>query len=824
MNSRKAAAAAAVSAIPAATEQSRQNKREGVRQSKGQTRGAGRRREDQPLYRLVFPMLMGLALAGMAVFGYQLFANWQDRGRAAHLDRTVDWAVEAVGSSIREKREPVAALASSPRVREAFPDDGSRVPGDRARGLGDELPGEPEVALFPATVDERDVTGYPGLDFASLDLIWQFIDSGETPPAEIHFPGTDKAHLALLEPVFGPEGESLVGFLRAAYPVAALYGLLDQAAVPSGYLGLVQGEGGWRDVKLHALGDAGLAGATGGDSRPVPGTRLRVASAYRPGFMPLGPMSPALLWAGIIGCTLLLVGVAALRFYLPTIQVRMQDRRDRAERAAAGEPEPAVVPSAGPREPRGEPAAGPPPAPKKAPPEIAESIFRAYDIRGVVDDTLTPATAKLIGQAIGSEALDRGLKDIVVARDGRRSGPELVRALVEGLTAAGCQVIDIGAVPTPVLYFATHQLRTDSGVMVTGSHNPPEYNGFKIVLGGETLAEDAIAGLRRRIVEGKLHEGEGTQTSADVTGDYIERISGDIQLQRPLKVVLDAGNGIAGDIAPRLMQAIGADPVPLYCEVDGSFPNHHPDPSDPANLADLIDTVRDSGADVGLAFDGDGDRLGVVTRSGENIYPDRLMMLFSRDVLLRNPGAAIIFDVKCSGRLADQVLELGGSPIMWKTGHSLIKAKLKETGAMLAGEMSGHFFFTERWYGFDDGLYAACRLLEILAAEPEEPGEVLEGLPSGVSTPELKVQMAEGETFEFLEKFRKQARFDEARITTIDGLRADFPDGWGLVRCSNTTPCLVLRFEGDDEDALDRVKDAFRKQLRTVDPDISLPF
>jgi len=360
--------------------------------------------------------------------------------------------------------------------------------------------------------------------------------------------------------------------------------------------------------------------------------------------------------------------------------------------------------------------------------------------------------------------------------------------------------------------------------MVTGSHNPPEYNGFKIVLDGETLAEDAIVDLHKRITENRLHEGQGERSSLEIKQDYVERISGDIQLQRPLKVVVDAGNGIAGDVAPELMQAIGAEPVPLYCDVDGDFPNHHPDPSVPDNLQDLIAKVQETGADLGLAFDGDGDRLGVVTPSGANIYPDRLMMLFSRDVLVRNPGAAIIFDVKCSGRLADEVLEMGGSPIMWKTGHSLIKAKLKETGAMLAGEMSGHFFFTERWYGFDDGLYAACRLLEILAAEPLEPGETLEELPQGVSTPEIRLDMAEGEHFEFMEKFKKQARFDDARLITIDGVRADFPYGWGLVRCSNTTPCLVLRFEGDDEESLDRVKDAFRTQLRTVDPDISLPF
>lgn len=797
-----------------------------VRQSKGHARGPGRRREDQPLYRLVFPILMGLALAGMAVFGFQLFVSWQDESRMAHLESTADWAAQAVEATIAERRAPVAELASEAWVREAFPENGAESPIREPGRLASELPEATVTQLVPASVDERSVTGYPGLDFAALDLIWTFIDSGEPPPAEIHLPGTDDAHLALIEPVFGSEGETLLGFVRAAFPVAPLYQRFEQAQVDAGYLGLAQGEGGWGDVTLRALGNTGMAGASVDNSLPVPGSRLLIAHAYRPGFSPLGPTGPILNWAGLIGFTLLLVAAAGLRLYLPAILGRVQERRDRAlrERDAVVKP-PVAAQHTDRREAPAAPETAPPTAaPKKAPPEIAESLFRAYDIRGIVDDTLTRPAARLIGRAIGSEALDRGMKEIVVARDGRHSGPDLVRALTEGLTASGCQVIDIGAVPTPVLYFAAHHLRTDSGVMVTGSHNPPEYNGFKIVLGGETLAEDAISGLRERIVENRLREGEGTHTTADVTADYIERISSDIQLQRPLKVVVDAGNGIAGDIAPRLLQAIGADPVPLYCEVDGDFPNHHPDPSVPDNLADLIKTVEESGADLGIAFDGDGDRLGVVTRSGENIYPDRLMMLFSRDVLLRNPGAAIIFDVKCSGRLTDQILELGGSPVMWKTGHSLIKAKLKETGALLAGEMSGHFFFTERWYGFDDGLYAACRLLEILAAEPGDPGEMLESLPNGVSTPELKVEMAEGEHFAFLEKFRKQARFEDARITTIDGLRADFPDAWGLVRCSNTTPCLVLRFEGDDEDALERVKEKFRTQLRTVDPDLKLPF
>jgi phosphomannomutase/phosphoglucomutase len=455
---------------------------------------------------------------------------------------------------------------------------------------------------------------------------------------------------------------------------------------------------------------------------------------------------------------------------------------------------------------------------------VDRSIFRAYDIRGVVGSTLTRDTARLIGQAIGSAVRDRGLSEVVVARDGRLSGPELSAELIKGLRSAGCNVIDIGAVPTPVLYFATYHLNTGSGVMVTGSHNPPDYNGFKIMVGGETLAEEQIQDLYARIAEGRLATGNGTLQSLDVAADYVERITGDVQVERPLKVVVDAGNGIAGALGPQVLEGIGCEVIPLYCEVDGNFPNHHPDPSDPHNLDDLITSVRRLGADLGMAFDGDGDRLGVVTRAGEIIYPDRLLMLFAIDVLNRNPGATIIYDVKCTGHLQDVILRHGGSPIMWKTGHSLIKSKMREEDAELAGEMSGHFFFRERWFGFDDGIYSAARLAEILGASDRAPEAVFADLPKGVSTPELKVPMAEGAHYAYIAKFRERASFQGARISTIDGVRADFADGWGLVRCSNTTPNLVLRFDAADVKSLNRIQALFREQMLAVDPSLALPF
>ncbi|MGK7296229.1 MAG: hypothetical protein ACNS61_10460 [Candidatus Wenzhouxiangella sp. M2_3B_020] len=453
-----------------------------------------------------------------------------------------------------------------------------------------------------------------------------------------------------------------------------------------------------------------------------------------------------------------------------------------------------------------------------------ESIFRAYDIRGIVGDTLSPEIAEAIGRAIGSEARHKGLNRIAVARDGRLSGAELLAALGGGLQATGLDVIDVGAVPTPVLYYAAQEIAGGSGVMVTGSHNPPDYNGFKIVLGGETLSGDRISALHKRLADGDLVSGSGQVTEHRITVQYIERIGTDIQLEKPLKVVADCGNGIAGAVAPKLLEAIGAEVIPLYAEVDGTFPNHHPDPGDPDTLEDLKLCVRNFNADVGVAFDGDGDRLGVVAPDGEIIYPDRLMMLFARDVLSRNPGQPVIFDVKCSGLLAGEIEDAGGKPVMARTGHSFIKAQLKREQAPLAGEMSGHFFFAERWYGFDDGMYAAARLLEILAADTRAPGQILGTLPKAVSTPELKVEMKEGEPHPFVEEFKKRAKFEGAEINDIDGVRADFEDGFGLVRASNTTPVLVVRFEGTDKKALSRIQQLFRDAMLDVNPALKLPF
>jgi phosphomannomutase/phosphoglucomutase len=455
---------------------------------------------------------------------------------------------------------------------------------------------------------------------------------------------------------------------------------------------------------------------------------------------------------------------------------------------------------------------------------IAPEIFKAYDIRGIVDKTLTVDAVRLIGQALGSEARRRKVKAIAVGRDGRLSGPVLAKALADGILQTGVDVIDIGCVPTPLSYFAAHALGTDSCVSVTGSHNPPDYNGLKMVLAGQTLYGELIQDLRRRIASADFSSGRGKLRHADVVDRYLDRIVDDVLLTRPLKIVIDCGNGVAGAIAPELFRRMGCDVIELFCEVDGRFPNHHPDPSKPENLRDLQRALRETDAELGLAFDGDGDRLGVVTKDGEIIYPDRQLMLFAADVLTRNPGAQIIYDVKCSRWVAESIRYQGGKPLMWNTGHALIKAKLKETGAPLAGEMSGHMFFNERWYGFDDGMYAGARLLEIVSRW-SDANWPLKHLPNALSTPELNIKMNEGEPHALIEKLRAAGKFPTAReLITIDGVRAEYADGFGLARASNTTPVVVLRFEADNEKALERIQNEFKAALKSVWPTLDTHF
>ncbi|MDH5325446.1 MAG: phosphomannomutase/phosphoglucomutase [Gammaproteobacteria bacterium] len=456
---------------------------------------------------------------------------------------------------------------------------------------------------------------------------------------------------------------------------------------------------------------------------------------------------------------------------------------------------------------------------------IDPNIFKAYDIRGIVDQSLTETAIYQIGLAFGSEAQDRHENHIYVARDGRLSGPRLLKSFTQGLLDSGCNVTDVGMVPTPVLYYAAYEIGSGSGVMLTGSHNPPDYNGLKMVIGGVTLSGEAIQELKQRIETQNFRHGEGEFQTRNVESEYIQRIVQDVKLSRPMKVIVDCGNGVAGAIAPDLLKELGCSITELFCEVDGHFPNHHPDPSQPENLEDLIQALQQEKADIGLAFDGDGDRLGVVTPQGEVIWADRQMMLYAQDILSRNPGSQIIFDIKCTTHLSKIIRQAGGEPVMWKTGHSFIKAKLKETGALLAGEMSGHIFFKERWYGFDDALYTAARLLEILSQDSRPAGEIFAELPDSVNTPELKLDLPEGEHFNLIQRMVQNAHFEDAKITDIDGIRADFSDGFGLARASNTTPCIVFRFEAETEAGLERIKAQFRDLVSSqAAVPVELPF
>lgn len=456
---------------------------------------------------------------------------------------------------------------------------------------------------------------------------------------------------------------------------------------------------------------------------------------------------------------------------------------------------------------------------------IDQSIFRAYDIRGIVGETLNEKNVFLIGKGIGSLVLAQKEQQVTIARDGRESGFKLSQSLTEGILSTGCDVIDIGMVPTPLLYYATRIFDQHSGVMLTGSHNPPEYNGLKIVIGGQTLAEEGLQILYKRITQNEFNEGKGNRYVQDVVDRYINAVKHSIRLTKPLKIVVDAGNGVTGIVAPLLFRALGCEVDELFCEIDGRFPNHHPDPTQPENLSALFKVMREGRADIGFAFDGDGDRLGLVTNRGELIHADRVLMLFSQALLKQHPGAKIIFDVKCSNQLADLIVKNGGEPLMWKTGHSLIKVKLQETNALLAGEMSGHFFFKDRWFGFDDALYAGARMLELLSHDGNKSAVLFDRLPNSINTPELRVSVNEEEKFSLMKTLIEKAKFEQAKeIVTLDGLRVVFDKGWGLVRASNTTPCLILRFEANNHEWLHHIQKLFRELLLSIKPDLVLPF
>jgi phosphomannomutase / phosphoglucomutase len=690
-----------------------------------------------------------------------------------------------------------------------------------------------------------DLASKPPLGYAAIEILSESEKTGQVPPAEALLFGSEDQHILSVWRV--NQDGALVGHLVLALDVSLLPAIMSKVNVADGYAELTQGIGGGRPLVLSKGGNAGLRQGIAAVRAKVEGTPWRVA--FWPGGR-LAPPEPLVVlpdWAipaaggALVLVILLVVIMRQRRRAQMAAAVAEQDREEKATaaakkvaaKAAEGAPASAGEAKAADGVEAAYAALDESPAQDGIVVEeeagevnMPAEIFRAYDIRGIVDKGLNADVVRQIGRAIGAEAYDRGQQTIVVGRDGRNSGPELQNALVEGLRAVGRDVIDVGRVPTPVLYFATHYLNTGSGVMITGSHNPPEYNGLKIMLGGETLFGDDIQAIKTRAESGDFPKGTGKLQSMEVVDEYVRRVCEDVPvaLGNSFRVVVDCGNGVAGEVAPKLLRALGHDVVELFCDVDGNFPNHHPDPSDPANLTYLIGSVKQESADLGFAFDGDGDRLGVVDPDGKIIWPDMQMMLFAKDVLSRNPGSDIIFDVKCSSRLAKVIKQLGGNPVMWRTGHSYIKNKLKESGAPLAGEMSGHIFFQDRWYGFDDAIYSAARMLEILMAFKKSPAEVFARLPVGISTPELRVDMQEGEQEGLVEKLVKADGFSEGKRTTIDGLRIDFADGWGLVRASNTTPSLVLRFEADNKEAMARIQGEFKRALGALAPNLELPF
>jgi phosphomannomutase len=708
------------------------------------------------------------------------------------------------------------------------------------------------ITLHPGTVQEHRPENRGPNGFALVSMMY-IASQGAAAPLQIH----NSLEPPLLVQVIGVrEGEEVKGFLSFTADPARVLEAFNPEVGSESYIALRQDYGRQSEKPLKEAGNAEFTPSQP-DRVLVPGTMFRVE-------MPLHQANELLPWGRfltVVIAGLLMMGAARFlhqknkRWKAAAERNAVERKETEARKAEAAarrrEKEEAARAIANkgketsPAEKQFAPAARKKEREPSEPPplqlrydiaerwkkgidipsvELKESIFRAYDIRGQIGKSLDIDIAYQIGQAVGSEALEKGATPVVVARDGRLSGPQLLAGLIDGLKSTGCDVINIGTVPTGVLYYATFEKGAGSGVMLTGSHNPPDYNGFKVMIGGETLFGDQIKDLYRRITGGDVRIGRGEVTELEVVQDYCERIASDIKLARPLRVVIDCGNGVGGVCAADALRGVGAEVLPLFDEVDGTFPNHHPDPSEPENLEELIESVKLMGADIGLALDGDADRLGVVTAEGEIIFPDRVMILLALDVLERVPGATIIYDVKSSNKLGKAIKDAGGKPVMYKTGHSLIKAKMKELGSPFAGEMSGHFFFEERWYGVDDGIYGAARLLEVLARSEQTPTEILKALPTGVSTPEIKVEMEEGDNHAFIEKFKQEAHFPQAKLSTIDGLRADFHDGWGLCRASNTTPVLILRFEADTEDALNRIKRAFAGRMREIDPNLHLPF
>jgi phosphomannomutase/phosphoglucomutase len=788
----------------------------------------------------------------VATVAVQLIATERAAARSSEHAKTAAIALaDGLGAEVAALRRLLQALASTTLRDTPAPDDAKATLDQLRPVIGEQV----RLRLVPAGTTDPDARGPLPISYSTIELLRRAERGANTILAEMHQVGTPDMHAAVAAPLASPADGKLRGLLVAALPASALQRSLDTLGRQGDRYELVQRIGD-RTVSLGASAGAPPASGRAAHEVEVPGTIWRIAvwpeaqdtSGY---LFAAAVAAPAMLLVLLIGWSWgtwlrrdydadgALVAAAARGQPIPrkasgAPATRLSDSaRLIASLGPLGSAAPVDAPAATASRPITPVTPTPAPAPveQKAPPslggerpQVPESVFRMYDIRGPVDDAVTVQFAYELGRAVGSAVFERGEQQVAVGRDGRPSSRPLCEALVRGLVASGRDVVDIGLVPTPVLYFAATQLGSGCGVMVTGSHNAPEYNGFKLMIGGETPTPEQIQALRERMVSGDVLRGSGSYEQRDFADEYLQRVAADVSLIRPLKIVVDAGNGAAGQVGPALFRQLGCEVCELYCDIDGRFPNHHPDPSQPKNLEALALQVQAVEADLGIAFDGDGDRLGVVDGHGRIVWPDEVLMLLAGDVLLRNPGADVLYDVKSTRHLPAFILAAGGRPVMWKAGHSLMKAKMRETGALLGGEFSGHIFFKERWFGFDDALYAGARLLEVLSSESRTPDEVFDDLPRSPSTPELTVPLAEGASFVLMRRIGELANFPGARILSLDGLRIEFDDGWGLVRASNTSPALTFRFEADDEESLERVKSAFRGLVNGAAPYLTLPF
>ena len=800
-----------------------------------------------------------ISLLMLLIWGgfFYLYQSVERKSNLVQLQSGVEGLVARVAESESLYRHLLQAIATDPLVIDAFLRKDDLAIKRQQRRLAKLVPGAMKVTLLRDGYQLLNKASRPHLSYASLQLLRVAEKSAKATPAEVHQFSNEQQHIAIAVRVTEPASIIPIGVIHVAFPIHRLQQSID----------VVGNYGGRVELRQRVKGAAPLVIAEHGRSvsgmgEPV-GALLIGETIWEAVYWPEGgkvATDTYLLFALSLFVVLLLI---ALVLHLHTRRLLIILKRDLVsiisivERMVLGKlPEvfkPALqemeatleliahharefrAGSLGDTAKKGsgeaiqvekssiKGAQIDPPA-TCVPRDIPAGIFRAYDVRGIVGEALTAAVVYEIGRAVGSEAYEKGQQTVIIARDGRNSSAEFSDALCKGLQASGRDVVDLGLVPTPVLYFATHHLDSNSGVIVTGSHNPANYNGLKFVIDGNVLSSDAIQAVRTRIESGNLLQGEGDVIEQNLVPDYITRIVDDVRLARPLCIVIDCGNGVAGKVAPDLFRSLGCDVIEMFCEVDGDFPNHHPDPCDPENLVGLQKEVKANQADIGLAFDGDGDRLGVVDSEGTIFWPDQILMYLAADVLSRHPGVDIIYDVKSTRHLASEILAHGGRPVMWKTGHSMLKSKMKETGALLAGEYSGHIIFNERWYGFDDALYAGARLLEILALDPRSSAEQFAELPQSVTTPEYSMPLEEGEGVLVMEALTKQVDFPNARIIDIDGLRIEFEQGWGLVRASNTTPSLVFRFEADNEEMLEKLKKLFRNLLSKVKTSGQIPF